>query len=427
MPFIDEEFNELRDNFLGVTKRVLKRKISKNPDTLSGYVVQLREAYNELLTYVRQHYNECDAALKSQITKHVSFCRDKLLRAFGKLNRKTEVKENLFSLIGEVVEISDTGSNTESESEQDKDSGKTDYFENKGTTSNSNMTEISQTEFLRLAAQTIPKNFSGDPLGLMAFINSINLLKTLCGNHTALLLQFVQTRLEGKALEAIPPEPASLDAIISALKGAIKHENSKIIAGRMMALKADRSSFKDFAKQAEELADALKRSLIVEGISQSKAQEMSIEKTVEMCRASARSDLVKSILTSTAFADPREVVAKFTIEAATDTKEKQVLAFHNSRGRGRGNRYQTGRYQNRGNSYRGNHNKSYRGNYHNNNSYGRNEGHYANNRGNRGNRGHRGNRGNFGNRGNNTHDIRVTENSRAPSSGRRGSQESESD
>lgn len=39
----------------------------------------------------------------------------------------------------------------------------------------------------------------------------------------------------------------------------------------------------------------------MEGISANKAQEMTIDTTVEMCRASPRSDLVKAILASTHF------------------------------------------------------------------------------------------------------------------------------
>lgn len=57
----------------------------------------------------------------------------------------------------------------------------------------------------------------------------------------------------------------------------------------MLALKVDRSKMVDFNQQAETLAEAMQRSLIIEGISQAKAREMTIEKTVEVCRNAARS------------------------------------------------------------------------------------------------------------------------------------------
>lgn len=229
-------------------------------------------------------------------------------------------------------------------------------------------------------------------MGLNAFINSVELLKTTAGNtHLALLRQFIIARLEGKALEAVPEDANSIDDIVTALKSKIKPDSSKVVAGRMMALRSDKTNLQDFSKQAEELADSLRRSLIVEGISQAKAHEMTVDKTVEMCRASAKTDLVKSILAATSFTDPKDVVAKFIVESATETKEKQVLAYkqfnnnnnfskkkgkfsYNNAGRGRGNN--SNNYSNRkGNN---NNNNNYRGKYYNNDKRRNNNGNNGN-------------------------------------------------
>lgn len=95
----------------------------------------------------------------------------------------------------------------------------------------------------------------------------------------------------------------------------------------MVALKMDNKQTQDFVTQAEELADAFRRSLISEGITQEKANEMAIDKTVEMCRASAKSGVVKSILGAATFTNTKEVIAKLITETATDTSEKQVYAY----------------------------------------------------------------------------------------------------
>lgn len=55
----------------------------------------------------------------------------------------------------------------------------------------------------------------------------------------------------------------------------------------MMALKLDNSKTVKFTNEAEKLAEALQRSLIVERIPQAKAKSMAVEKTVEMCRQTA--------------------------------------------------------------------------------------------------------------------------------------------
>lgn len=69
----------------------------------------------------------------------------------------------------------------------------------------------------------------------------------------------------------------------------------------MMALKLDEKKTTDFTKEAEKLADQLQHSSITEGISQTKAKSMAFEKTVEMCRQTAKSNLVRSVLASASF------------------------------------------------------------------------------------------------------------------------------
>lgn len=95
----------------------------------------------------------------------------------------------------------------------------------------------------------------------------------------------------------------------------------------MQALKADRVPLQDFSKKAEELAESFRRALVMEGIPSEKAREMTVAKTVQMCRASARSDLTKSVLASSTFREAKDVVAKFVIEINEETKEKQVLMW----------------------------------------------------------------------------------------------------
>lgn len=60
------------------------------------------------------------------------------------------------------------------------------------------------TDILRLAAQTIIKNFTGDPLSLQAFLNSVELLeKGTEAINIDILKQFVLTKLEGKDFLAL--------------------------------------------------------------------------------------------------------------------------------------------------------------------------------------------------------------------------------
>lgn len=372
-------YGDLKNEFLAVKKRIIKRQLTTNEDKLEEYTRDIISTHDNIVEFVASFYGTLDTDWKTYFRDQLIYIRDKTIECFGKLNSRHTVSTNLLEKVQVQEEESDYSGETTSDSE-DEDPIKSiseNYFEETETETMSN--PLSVTDFLRLAAQTINRNFSGDPLALNSFINSVKLLQQVAGEHGDLLRQFVITKLEGRALEAIPEGESDINAILNALKAAIKPDSSKVIEGRMLALRVDRSKVQEFTKQAEELAEALERSLIVEGISQNKAKSMSIDKTVEMCRQSAKSDLVKSVLAATTFTNPKEVVAKFVVEAAIETKEKQILAFkaqqkrgNNNRGRGYGRNNQNG-WRNQ-NGYNNNNNYNRNGYNGNNNYRGRGQG-----------------------------------------------------
>lgn len=294
-----------------------------------------------------------------------------------------------------------------------------DIFEEPNEIIQNEMANNQPAEFLRLAAQTINRNYTGEPLALNAFINSVELLRTVAGDNIDILKRFILTKLEGKALESIPNDPPDIDTILNALKANIKPDSSKVIEGRMLSLKLDSTKVQDYSEQAEKLAEALQRSLIIEGITQVKAKEMAIDRTVEMCRQSAKSDLVKSVLAASKFESPQEVLAKFVIEANTEKKEKQILAYKSQQRRG-GFRGRGFKNNNNGRNY------NYDNNNRNNNGYNNNNGrnnNYNNNRGRgrgqgRGRGGYYNNNNNYNNQNqNNNRYIRYAENAQVPSQG----------
>lgn len=284
-----------------------------------------------------------------------------------------------------------------------------------------NMAQMTSLDFMNLASKSINRNYDGNPLALDAFINSIELLSEFC--HDAIkgtFFRFVKSKLEGKAFECIKGDSSitTVDAIVAALQAQIKPDNSKVIEGRMLALKPDRNKLMEFSQQTENLAEALQRSLIIEGIPQAKAKEMTIEKTIELCRNSTRSDLVKSVLAASQFSSPKEVVAKYLVEKATEIAEKQILSIKQSSNKNLKN-FRQNRYNNNNNrggrSYNGNNN----GNQ--NNFRGRRGNRYNGRGGNNSRNYNNGNRGNgqnnYGNRNNNNdryNNIRFAENFEVP-------------
>lgn len=135
-----------------------------------------------------------------------------------------------------------------------------------------------------------------------------------------------------------------------------------------MALRADKRNLTKFSEQAEKLAEDFRRSLVVEGFTRDKAQELTIQKTIEMCRKSAKSESAKAVLSATKFETPNEVISKLIVEQNLIFQERLTSNFNrNSRGNNRGN-FNQRNSNNRPDRFNNNNsfNNSGRGNFRNN-------------------------------------------------------------
>lgn len=426
-------FAQLKEQFTVVTKRIIKENLSKNIDKHREYIIDLVPAYNNLVTFVHAQYIPALPEIsKQEFRNQLEHARGRFIECLSRLNIEAELSTNLLTIydpkpfldILNILKESAANVTINEEDFEDPEAGGSSQTEetplntekkkqNKisilGTLLDENScTNMAMTlpEFLRLCGQTINTRYDGNPLGLDAFLNAVDLLDSLATNELKeKLFKFLKTRVDDKASECTK-DATNTEEFIESLKKNIKHDNSKVVSGRMMALKMDAKKVQDFAKQAEELSESFKRALVFEGITTSKANEMSIDKTIEMCRASSRSDVVRSILGASSFSTPKEVIAKFIIETGTDTNEKQVYSYqrynNNNRGRGRGNRFNNNNHNNNNNN-NGRRNDSYnrRGNNNNRRGRGRGSNRYYNNRNNYNNGGDR-------------YNVRYTENLPVP-------------
>lgn len=178
--------------------------------------------------------------------------------------------------------------------------------------------------FLKFAASVISNKYTGEPAKRDSFIADIDLIDEIAeADMKATCIKSIKSRMEGKALEILPEHIPDVKTITDALKSKVKNESSIVIEGKMAALRLEKGNFAKFAEQVEKQAEGYRRSLINEGITREKAEAMSVRKTVELCRKTARSEIVKSVLAATSFETPADVVAKFITETDVARKEKQ--------------------------------------------------------------------------------------------------------
>lgn len=388
-----EKFNELISDFYKIKKRVLQnRPISSDKSKIKEYIYLLVETYNNILSYTSPHNDQFSISLKSSIHKKILYCRELLLKCLRKLECKIKVPYgvNLFQLVeredlmnseSKIDILNDDKDKLEVERKVGNDIG----LEDGNSLNIFKMATIEEkTKFISMCSNIIRENYDGNPLTLNSFIDKINLIEELtASNLNTCFISFLKSKLDGKAREVLPENISSVDQIKNALKNRIKPDNSKVVAGRIASLNVKQNNYADFAKNVEELADALERSLVIEGITKDKAHEMATEQTINVCRSNAKSDMVKAILASTAFKEPKDVVAKLIVEESNTERQTQVLSMRYSKNRSnfyhKNNNYQPSRGNNH-NNYR---NRSYNknNNYNNYNNYDRSQGRNYNNRG----------------------------------------------
>lgn len=411
----DKEYEERKNLFERECDRVRPRgqkPLSINPDLRKDYRKSLVKTYNDLVNLIYPVHSQLSAenriVFESRLVGHLS----KLKTAFEHLNLNYNFDKNIYALI-DIRKISGDFVSDHSDSEQSPlEDISTDIFtdettddtENLNTTKNlisppkqqkqtendkmanddNNDTETrnngnaqsqtqSEFEFFRIANQMINFRFSGDPLVLNSFTDALKLLKRMCkAENNQLFLEFIMTRLEGKAREIFDEEPPTdVDEIIAKLREKIKCESSKVIEGKILALRADRNSLIKFSEQAEKLAEQFERSLVVEGFSKKKAKEITIDKTVEMCRKSAKSDTVKAVLAASKFSEPNEVIAKMIVEINNLKADKPHTSYtHKYNNNNNHNRNSNGNNFNRNSNRNSNTNRNHSNNHnsHNNNN-----------------------------------------------------------
>lgn len=225
------------------------------------------------------------------------------------------------------------------------------------TQPNANMA-VTTTELMRMCNSQLGNGFSGNPVDLEPFIDSISLLDELvtgAANKT-LLIKIIRTKLTGKAREALLQTDDTVTKITTSLRKAIRQESSKIVEGRMKLLNlTNTETLNDFTKKVDELSEHLQRSLIAEKYPEDKARQIAVEKTIEVCRSNSRSSVIKAVLsTPNGFQTPQEVISTFLTQiniarTERDSKPPQQGQKNKKNGQNYRNNGHQQRYNNNGN------------------------------------------------------------------------------
>lgn len=301
---------QIKQKFQLIAKRIIKTNVTSNIETRNTNKTELIATYNEFLICARKIWDSLDLDQREVIISQFQYFRDRLIRAFAILQCSCLVPSKLFTLID--VDVTDPDAEN----------------------INIKMAQ-SPLDFIKLAA-SIVKPFSGNPQNLDTFLNSVNLLENLTDNtNQNLLIPFIKTRLEDRALDYVPANPASVIEITNALKASIKRNPSSLIESKLDSLKLKSlANLDEFVQCADKLAHELRSTMITEGCTPTKADEMVKSKVTKLCRDSAITDTIKTIMACGSFNTYMDVLTKFSSEMSNVPRSSQILQYHTFNKRG---------------------------------------------------------------------------------------------
>jgi DNA-binding ferritin-like protein (Dps family) len=306
------KLNVIDEKFKKLNTKIMRKNLTNDPIKRKQYKKETVNTYNSFVDLASNKFDTASVNLQLLLRTHFIKYRDFVSSYLGALKIQFSVPQNLKQkIVLDQIGVSPIPS-SESETEiDDPHNTESDDLQN-----NAKMV-MSDLDFINLCAKQISKNYDGNYTSLQAFVNSVKFLDRLATTSELkeLLKSFILTKLDQRALEKIPADPASIDVIINGLTQKIKPDSSKVIEGRMVALTADNKNIREFQKNAEKLAEEYQRALVIEGLPLSLAEEKTIDKTVELCRKNSKSSEVRAILSATAHTSAAAVIAKMVVQS----------------------------------------------------------------------------------------------------------------
>ncbi|XP_049300462.1 uncharacterized protein LOC125774089 [Anopheles funestus] len=203
-------------------------------------------------------------------------------------------------------------------------------------------------------AATLVQLYDGNPDSLENFLGSANLLKKLYPKDTKqILVEFLKTRLTGKAQFGLAPNITDFETLINDVKERCQERiNPDKLIGELKSIRY--TDTKCLCKEVETLSTKLKIMYLKQSIPEKVANDMAIKRGVETLIEKVKHAETKIILQAGQYSSILDATEK-VLESERIHSSTQVLSF-------RGNNYNTNRNPSRYTSNTYNHRQQYRGN-----------------------------------------------------------------
>lgn len=180
-------------------------------------------------------------------------------------------------------------------------------------------------------ATAVIHHYDGSAENLDAFIDAITLMKELTpATEQNKLIQFIKTRITGKARLGLPTEINTVDALIADVKQRCEEKTSpESILAKFKQLKLQ-SDVTTFTNEVETLTNKLKKIYLEKRIPDDVANTMATKVGVDTLIDKTTNLKTKIILSAASFSSITEAIQKLN-EHGARTDEAQVLKFSAAR------------------------------------------------------------------------------------------------
>ncbi|XP_037952485.1 homeobox protein 4-like [Teleopsis dalmanni] len=227
-------------------------------------------------------------------------------------------------------------------------------------------------QFISTASRLIPE-YDGTASNLQSFLDGIEMVDELKGEHERLAVTLIKTKLKGTARQIITTENSIL-AIINALKTNIKGESVAVLTAKLMNLQQKNKTANQYTKEVEQLTKAIQGAYISDGIPPKIAIQYSTKASVDAMVKNCTLPEVRLIMKSGQFNNLNDAVQKF-VESCTDATGRTDTVLFTQRqntNNYRENNRVNGNFRGRG--YYRNNNYNRQRQYNNSNQYGNQRG-----------------------------------------------------
>lgn len=302
-------------------------------ETIEKHIKNLLRRLEEIRVILNVNYNRLSVSYRTAAEAYFEDVKEKTLIILNRKGLDIELPATIHEALVEIKHLNST----------DKDN-------------------MSQTvvEFLNTASKIIP-DFDGAADNVRGFIDALELVGTIKGEHEQTAVSLVKTKLKGAARNLITDE-ATLAAIITKIKGSIKGESVQVLVAKLMNIQQRNKTANQYTKEIEELTKSLQSAYISDGLTSAQADKYSTEQAVNAMTKNCSIEKVRLIMEAGQFTNMNDAVSKFITSCTSATGQSDTVMFYKRqnnnqfRGNFRGNYYRNNGNRGRGNRGGFNHN-----------------------------------------------------------------------